>query len=88
MMLRIVFLVLQVLLGNLADRWPAMQRWNIDYLTENFGKCVFKVGEDDDKKLLMSFEDYAFYMMHQHDENPLYIFDAKAGKHGTLNSFM
>ncbi|KAI5061372.1 hypothetical protein GOP47_0023877 [Adiantum capillus-veneris] len=69
-----------LLLCGLAERWPAMQNWSIDYLVEHYGKCVFKVGQNSNKKILMCFEDYAYYMKQQHDEEPLYIFDPKFGE--------
>ncbi|MCO5571689.1 hypothetical protein L7F22_025436 [Adiantum nelumboides] len=68
-----------ILLGGLADRWPAMQNWSLEYLVEHYGNCVFKVGQNSNRKILMCFEDYVYYMKQQHDEEPLYIFDPKAG---------
>lgn len=81
------FTAFQLLLDGVADRWPAMQNWSIDYLVKHYGQCVFKVAQSSDKKVLMCFEDYASYMMQQHDEDPLYIFDPKAGRHDSFEAF-
>ncbi|KAH7295900.1 hypothetical protein KP509_27G069900 [Ceratopteris richardii] len=69
-----------LLLSGLADNWPAMHKWSIDYLIKHYGECIFKVAQENGKKVLMNFEDYAFYMSQQHDEEPLYIFDPKFGE--------
>lgn len=67
----------QVLLTELANTWPARNKWTIDQLLSNYGDVAFRISQRSSKKIKMTFEDYVSYMKVQHDEDPLYIFDDK-----------
>lgn len=47
---------------------------------DRYGDLAFRVSQSYGKKIKMKLKDYASYMAMQHDEEPLYIFDAKVGK--------
>lgn len=72
-----VVLLFQVLITDLTKDWPAQKSWNLSQLVENYGEVAFKVSQSHGKKIKMKLKDYASYMACQHDEEPLYIFDAK-----------
>lgn len=70
--------VLQVLISDLTKDWPAQKTWtSIRALLDKYGDVGFKVSQAHGKKIKMKLKDYAAYMECQHDEEPLYIFDAK-----------
>ncbi|KAH7683481.1 Clavaminate synthase-like protein [Dioscorea alata] len=69
-----------VLLTELANTWPARNKWTIDQLLSNYGDVAFRISQRSSKKIKMTFEDYVSYMKVQHDEDPLYIFDDKFGE--------
>uniref|UniRef100_A0A1D1Z0D8 F-box protein At1g78280 n=1 Tax=Anthurium amnicola TaxID=1678845 RepID=A0A1D1Z0D8_9ARAE len=66
-----------VLLTDLANTWPARNTWTIDQLVQKYGETAFRISQRSSKKITMKFKDYVSYMYHQHDEDPLYIFDDK-----------
>lgn len=74
----------QVLITDLTKDWPAQKSWNLSQLVENYGEVEFKVSQSHGKKIKMKLKDYASYMACQHDEEPLYIFDAKVFIRSTL----
>lgn len=57
--------------------WPANERWRLDELAKSCGDAAFKVSQPHGKSIDMTMKDYAQYMSIQHDEEPLYIFDAQ-----------
>ena len=67
----------QVLLTELADSWPARNKWTLDQLLSKCGDVAFRISQRSSKNIKMTFEDYVSYMKVQHDEDPLYIFDDK-----------
>lgn len=69
--------ILQVLISDLTKDWPAQKTWNLPQLVDKYGDVGFKVSQAHGKKIKMKLKDYAAYMACQHDEEPLYIFDAK-----------
>lgn len=69
-----------VLLGGLADTWPARNAWTVDQLLLKYGETAFKISQRSARKITMKFKDYVSYMEIQHDEDPLYIFDEKFGE--------
>ncbi|XP_038717903.1 F-box protein At1g78280 isoform X2 [Tripterygium wilfordii] len=68
-----------VLLAGLADTWPARSTWTIDQLSPRYGETKFRISGSS-RKVSMKFKDYVTYIDHQHDEDPLYIFDDKFGE--------
>lgn len=72
-----MFNFLQVLISDLTKDWPAQKTWNLPQLVDKYGDVGFKVSQAHGKKIKMKLKDYAAYMACQHDEEPLYIFDAK-----------
>ncbi|GAB4861269.1 hypothetical protein Ancab_036430 [Ancistrocladus abbreviatus] len=69
-----------VLLTGLADTWPAKMAWTTEQLLLKYGDTAFKISQRSPHKIKMKFKDYVSYMKHQHDEDPLYIFDDKFGE--------
>ncbi|CAN6479936.1 unnamed protein product [Victoria cruziana] len=69
-----------VLLTDLSQSWPAINKWTIEQLAEDYGDAAFRISQRSAKKIKMKFKDYAFYMKVQHDEDPLYVFDDKFGE--------
>lgn len=70
--------ILQVLISDLTKYWPAQKTWtSMTQLVDKYGDVGFKVSQAHGKKIKMKLKDYAAYMACQHDEEPLYIFDAK-----------
>lgn len=69
-----------VLLTELADSWPARNKWTLDQLLSKCGDVAFRISQRSSKNIKMTFEDYVSYMKVQHDEDPLYIFDDKFGE--------
>ncbi|BBN10747.1 histone arginine demethylase JMJD6 [Marchantia polymorpha subsp. ruderalis] len=69
-----------VLLADLMTDWPANERWRLDELAKSCGDAAFKVSQPHGKSIDMTMKDYAQYMSIQHDEEPLYIFDAQFGE--------
>ncbi|CAN0889949.1 Lysine-specific demethylase JMJ21 [Linum grandiflorum] len=69
-----------VLLGGLADSWPARNSWTIDQLMMKYGDKAFRISQRSAHKLSMELKDYLAYVNLQHDEDPLYIFDDKFGE--------
>lgn len=67
----------QVLIGGLADTWPARTTWTTEELLKNYGDTAFKLSQRSRHKIRMKLKDYVAYMKVQHDEDPLYIFDEK-----------
>ncbi|XP_020257462.1 F-box protein At1g78280 isoform X2 [Asparagus officinalis] len=69
-----------VLLTELAEAWPARNKWTKDQLLLNHGEVAFRLSQRSSKKITMKLKDYFSYMELQHDEDPLYIFDDKFGE--------
>nr|XP_024381426.1 F-box protein At1g78280-like isoform X2 [Physcomitrium patens] len=69
-----------VMICDLTKVWPAQKTWTMPQLADKYGDVSFKVSQAHGKKIKMKLKDYAAYMACQHDEEPLYIFDAKFGE--------
>ncbi|VAH33731.1 unnamed protein product [Triticum turgidum subsp. durum] len=69
-----------VLLGKLAESWPARTKWSMQQLVHDYGEVTFRISQRSPKKIIMKLKDYVSYMELQHDEDPLYIFDDKFGE--------
>ncbi|KAK4365163.1 hypothetical protein RND71_016521 [Anisodus tanguticus] len=69
-----------VLIGGLANTWPARTTWTIEELLKNYGDTAFKLSQRSRHKIRMTLKDYVSYTKVQHDEDPLYIFDEKFGE--------
>ncbi|KAL3694403.1 hypothetical protein R1sor_008054 [Riccia sorocarpa] len=69
-----------VLLRDLMDGWPANRKWGLDELAESCGVAGFKVSQPYGPSIEMTMKDFVHYMSIQHDEEPLYIFDAQFGE--------
>lgn len=61
-----------VLLEGCLENWPALEKWNRDYLIEKCGDVKFSVGPVE-----MKLEDYFRYSDQVREERPLYLFDPK-----------
>ncbi|KAG9445229.1 hypothetical protein H6P81_016569 [Aristolochia fimbriata] len=61
-----------VLLEGCLDDWPALEKWNRDYLIRVSGDVVFSVGPVE-----MKLKDYFQYADLVKEERPLYLFDPK-----------
>ncbi|KAL0333546.1 UNVERIFIED_CONTAM: F-box protein [Sesamum angustifolium] len=61
-----------VLLEGCLENWPAMGKWDREYLIEVCGDALFSVGPVE-----MKLEDYFLYSDQVKEERPLYLFDPK-----------
>lgn len=61
-----------VLLEGCLDNWPAIEKWDRDYLVKLCGDSRFSVGPVE-----MKLEDYFRYSDRVREERPLYLFDPK-----------
>lgn len=64
---------------EVQTEWPALHRWTLPSLSTDTTLLdrPFKVGEDDDGHAVhMKLRHFLQYMQHNHDDSPLYIFDA------------
>ncbi|CAI2175225.1 18962_t:CDS:10 [Funneliformis geosporum] len=62
-----------------VEKWKAWTEWKWETLLKKYGKTIFRVANERGGKhryLPMSLESYIRYIRAQHDETPLYIFDA------------
>ncbi|XP_057805276.1 arginine-specific demethylase JMJ22 [Salvia miltiorrhiza] len=64
-----------VLLEGCLGKWPAMKKWDREYLVEVCGDTEFSVGP-----VQMKLEDYFRYSDQVKEERPLYLFDPKFGE--------
>ncbi len=65
--------------SEIQSEWPAIHRWTIPSLSNDtiLLDRPFKVGEDDDGNAVhMKLRHFLQYMQCNHDDSPLYIFDA------------
>ncbi|KAI3688012.1 hypothetical protein L1987_81718 [Smallanthus sonchifolius] len=61
-----------VLLEGCLDNWPAMKKWDRDYLVKVCGDARFAVGP-----IEMKLNDFFIYTDQAQEERPLYLFDPK-----------
>ncbi|MFS7964497.1 putative transcription factor & chromatin remodeling &Metalloenzymes JmjC family [Helianthus anomalus] len=61
-----------ILLEGCLDKWPALKKWDRDYLVEVCGDNRFAVGPAQ-----MTLTDYFVYSDQAQEERPLYLFDPK-----------
>ncbi|KAL6508424.1 Arginine-specific demethylase jmj22 [Orobanche hederae] len=61
-----------LLLEGCLENWPAMKKWDRDYLVEICADAKFSVGP-----VQMKLEDYFRYSNQVREERPLYLFDPK-----------
>ncbi|PWA95472.1 F-box domain, cyclin-like protein [Artemisia annua] len=61
-----------VLLEGCLDNWPAMEKWDREYLVEVCGDERFAVGP-----VKMKLDEYFLYSDQVREERPLYLFDPK-----------
>ncbi|KAF3772971.1 F-box protein [Nymphaea thermarum] len=66
-----------VLLTSLSESLPAINKWTVEQLAEDYGDASFRISQGSAKKIRTNFKDYATYLKAQHDEYPLYVFDDK-----------
>ncbi|EFJ18505.1 hypothetical protein SELMODRAFT_419906 [Selaginella moellendorffii] len=64
-----------VLLTDAINNWPALKRWNQDYLLDLCGDVDFAAGPAD-----MTLSNYFVYAKSVKEERPLYLFDPKFGE--------
>lgn len=78
-----------VIVEDVCNEWPAMQRWSVDSLEERFRHISFKVAKDDKgKKLRMKFKYYADYVRRQQDDSPLYLFETNVDDNGYIRALV
>eukprot|EP00931_Biecheleriopsis_adriatica_P075479 TRINITY_DN49331_c0_g1_i1.p1 TRINITY_DN49331_c0_g1~~TRINITY_DN49331_c0_g1_i1.p1 ORF type:complete len:507 (+),score=112.94 TRINITY_DN49331_c0_g1_i1:104-1624(+) len=78
-----------IIVEDVCDGWPAMDRWSIDALEERFRHVPFKVAKDDKgKKLRTKFKYYADYLRNQKDDNPLYLFETNMDDNAYIRPLM
>lgn len=68
-----------VVITHVTDEWTANQHWSEEYLMENYGSHLFKVGDDDDNNnVYMKMKHFLYYSHNEgtKDDSPLYIFDS------------
>ena len=82
-----------VVITGCTTEWPAQSEWTIENLYKKYKHEKFKVGEDDNEKVVfMSLQYYLQYATSDPygaalDDSPLYIFDATFGKRKLHHSF-
>ncbi|CAG8546309.1 6878_t:CDS:2 [Funneliformis caledonium] len=59
-----------VIITDVVTKWPAFEKWNMEYLVEKYGDVIFRAEAIDIK--LRNYGDYCKDTM---DESPLYLFD-------------
>eukprot|EP01102_Stenamoeba_stenopodia_P000377 TRINITY_DN1034_c0_g1_i3.p1 TRINITY_DN1034_c0_g1~~TRINITY_DN1034_c0_g1_i3.p1 ORF type:complete len:594 (+),score=141.12 TRINITY_DN1034_c0_g1_i3:129-1910(+) len=66
-----------VLITDLMDDWPAMEKWSEECLLERFGSTVFKLTHKHAGcRLRMKIADYFKYWKDNKDHDPLYLFES------------
>lgn len=74
------------IIRNAIGKWKASTEWTMEKLAARFpGDVKHRITHNLDvisnsPTMEMSFEDYLQYVSNQHDETPLYIFDARFGE--------
>lgn len=65
-----------------VEDWPAVRRWRLGRLCDDFRDCRFKCGEDDDgHSIKITLKTFSKYLKYQTDDSPLYIFDSAYDDH-------
>ncbi|CAM6082841.1 unnamed protein product [Calypogeia fissa] len=64
-----------VLITGALDHWPALAKWDREYLLKHAGEVSFAAGPVD-----LKLKDYYSYADLVEEERPLYIFDSKFGE--------
>ena len=63
------------MLKGALDAWP-LAKMSLPQFIESYGSKAFQVSKPGGGKLKMDLAAYGDYMLRQHDEEPLYVFDA------------
>ena len=65
---------------NLTDSWMAPKNWTEEGLIKNHGAVEFKISHRERGTFKLNLKDFIQYSKLQHDETPLYVFDARFGE--------
>jgi histone arginine demethylase JMJD6 len=77
---------LPVVIKGIADSWPAMAKWTFQDLYKKYKDARVKVGEDDDEyKIKVKLKYFFEYIIFNHDDSPLYLFESSIENHSKLN---
>jgi len=60
-----------VIISGIASSWPAAQHWTPEALLSSYRNDKLRIGE----KMRMTIERYFHYVVNQHEERPVYLFD-------------
>eukprot|EP01114_Cavostelium_apophysatum_P016095 TRINITY_DN4520_c0_g1_i2.p1 TRINITY_DN4520_c0_g1~~TRINITY_DN4520_c0_g1_i2.p1 ORF type:complete len:162 (-),score=31.64 TRINITY_DN4520_c0_g1_i2:95-580(-) len=70
-----------VMLKGITDNWTANSNWTKESLKEKYGSVEFRISHRENQRVCLKLDDYMRYSDLQHDEIPLYVFDAVFGEH-------
>lgn len=78
-----------VIIQGLAERWPAMNEWQLHKLLETYGTGRFKIGESDSgRKLRVTLSEFVEYMLSNKDDSPLYLFESSLEDHDQAKNML
>jgi hypothetical protein len=64
-----------VIITDVVTKWPAINKWTIEYLLSKYGNVTFRAENVD-----LTLENYFQYASNATEESPLYLFDKSFGE--------